>query len=575
MRCVELTVRGIFPSIFVAVALALSPAAQADVFYRIIDGDRPGPAEVARDRFLYGSEILYTGDAPKGPVRVEGTVWHSNLSEARYFIGTRNPVIDERALMELIQDNKWEEAKILMKHVPDAFPRTENLAKLLASNGFQRAQASDLTWIQKMLQERYPRGYFLKTVSGFFSAGNLPTEKTDLVNVHRKFVKDVKPLLEETLARTGDITETHLELMGLPNYEGRVIDALLEHPETVIIQEKIDVVISRGVVDEYRLHVADGKVIRGATQHRWDDARLVTRESLAEVDRFAQNALDRLPPAMRRMSYALDVMRTRDGGFQIIELNPGGESGYLYPETDIWVSQLLANRYTGRMTPLQRMVDAMRRAPSLTAKEAALKKILSIPELAEVVDEAGPMGEIWMQAKDAFIDELKRNPTRESAFAVLGSIKAFKVEDCLSIADVEYLATNLRDLAGLTPAVTARHLALAPGELLFAAGPSRVRLLTGVAYNDVFVRNELERWVRKEARARGLSPSGQADALALERLALEATDRHVFTRAQIRAVPGRLDLIQREAAALSTGTRWIHSGSRASIVAELMRVLRR
>src|SRR4051812_40864476 len=78
-----------------------SAALAVEHFYRIIEGPNPGRAQEAIDRYTYGAEVLYTGDAKAHPTHVDGTVWHSNLGEAKYFVGTHNPVIEQKGILEL------------------------------------------------------------------------------------------------------------------------------------------------------------------------------------------------------------------------------------------------------------------------------------------------------------------------------------------------------------------------------------------------------------------------------------------------------------------------------------------
>jgi hypothetical protein len=485
----------------------------AGPFYRIIDGPNPGPARAAIDRFIYGAEVLYTGDAQTLPTRVEGTVWHSNLKEARYFLGTRNPVIEQKGLFQLIENDKWEEAKLLMKYVPEAFPTTVNIADVL--QGLRLPNATTqlptrqklLTRLSQTLRERFPEGFFLKPVAGFNAVGTFPTEKSDFASIYEAYLRDVKPQIEKRLREThGDTDTVHLELKNLPNYSGRVLEDLLERPQSVIAQAKIQGAVGsivrtpqgpKALLAEYRVHIVEGRVLSGATQTRWEDARGATQDALTGVDAFAQSVIDRLPPTLRRMCFGMDVMRTKNGLYQVIELNPGGESGYLYPDTDLWVAQLLAGHYQEGHTPVLDEFQRFKEARGLAAKEALLDQLLNRPELAELTRAVGPVTELLAQAKTVLLKEALASPTRQSALLALMTLKKFHLTAYLTGPEVETLANLIGRAAaaetGLPLERIGKMLSLQDGELLFVGSEGQIRLLASMGYTDLEVEQTLFR----------------------------------------------------------------------------------
>lgn len=556
----------------------------ADHFYRIIDGPNPGPAQAAIDRYVYGTEVLYTGDATAHPTRVEGTVWHSNLKEAQYFVGTRNPVIAQGSLFALIENNKWEEAKLLMEYAPDAFPRTENLATLIKTLRLDGTASESrlLTLLSQALRERYPDGFFLKPVAGFNAVGTFPTEKSDFASVYEAYLRDVKPVIQRRLAEThGDTDTVHLELKGLPNYSGRVLEDLLARPKTVIVQAKIQAAVGswlhtpegrKPLLAEYRVHVVEGKVLKGATQTRWEDARAVSEEAFARVDAFAQSVIDRLPPAMRKMCFGMDVMQTRNGLYQVIELNPGGESGYLYPDTDVWVTQLLAARYHGGHTELLDEFKRFSEAPSLDAKEAALEKLLRRPELQSLTAQIEPVTELLAHAKTVILAELEKAPTRESAMDVLMSLKKFRLEPYLTSAEIERLANLINDAgtlqaAGIRLENLSDALGLDEGEILFVGSAGEIRLLAGLGYGDVEVEDAM--LARLRERLRGMDHL--SDAKARDEASKLASEQ-VATREELASGSIGRQLLARELT-VTRSPRIFYSGTREALIRTLVRRL--
>lgn len=325
----------------------LASAATAKDFYRIVDGPNPGPRQQKIDELLYGAKVLYTGDAKRRPTQVDGVVWHTELKQERYFVGTENPVIENRAMLKQLEDDKWEEAKLLQKYAPEALPRTENMGEI----GLPLTRLS-LPEVFALLRRRYPEGFFLKPVGGWNSNGGFPSDKTD-------FAK-------------------------LSPFERQVFRLLFRHPEAVLVQERLRLAVSgaspdgKPIVEEYRVHLVQGQILRGATVHRWhDEIPMRLSENGRKAERFVEELLKKLPPEFQKMSAGLDVMITQDGECKTADLNVGGASGYLYPDDSLWLTQLLAEHYTGKPTPLQSKKRAwMKRLAAKGRLEASCDSLL-------------------------------------------------------------------------------------------------------------------------------------------------------------------------------------------------------
>jgi hypothetical protein len=571
--------RSFIPLLLLLAYAGAHPALAAPAFYRIIDGPNPGPAQRAKDEFIYGAKVLYTGDAKQGhPTHVDGTVWHANLREAEYFIGTRNPVIEQLDILKLIESDKWEEAKILMAAVPDAFPRTENLADVIRAIGDNPA-LSDPQKLERLSQElkrRYPEGFFLKPISGFSSDGTFPSDKSDFDAVYESFIHDVKPVIERRLKETGGDSDTvHLELKRMPNYSGRVLEQLLAHPEQVIVQAKISPAFGavvrtaegpKPLIVEFRVHVVEGKVLVGATETRWEDLRSVSGSTYAEVEAFAQHVVNRLPPAMRKMCFGMDVMKTADGRYKVVELNGGGESAYLYPDTDLWIAQLLAKHFRGSTELLDEFARFKSR-PTLAEKEAALSRLLKRPELADLAREVAPMTELLTHAKDALLAEFRAMPTRDNAFAALLALKRFKLEPYLTASEIESVGTVLHDPTALDPGARLSRLSLDlglnEGEILFVGTQGELRLINGLSYDDAAV----EKLLTDELARRLTGQKLTHGRLAREARAL--VDQAVATRAELSASRTSLDSLARDLESRA-GRRLFYSGGRSALVREIM-----
>jgi len=206
--------------------------------------------------------------------------------------------------------------------------RADKMVEKLKSGSGPMSDAEQLDKLQASLKRRFPNGYVIKPVSSSASGG-VPT--------HNQRWADL-------LAGKGD-----------PEHAKWVKDAL-KNPKEYMFQEYIPIAKEKAlfarppkkpgeagqriqfrgeVPSEYRVHVFGGKVVPGASSHRWAMGREfnpLQRKSMKEMEKFVQDNIEKLPESRRGMPMALDVAKTTDGKWRIIEANPGGESGFLIPD---------------------------------------------------------------------------------------------------------------------------------------------------------------------------------------------------------------------------------------------------
>ncbi|CAN5909781.1 hypothetical protein BH11MYX2_BH11MYX2_12580 [soil metagenome] len=402
--------------------------------YRTLQASAPAtPAERAHDEFRYGAKILYVdGSPPVNPVEVEGVVVHSTVEEAAYYTGTSNPMLDHVGALLRIGNDKHFEAKLLCAAAPDAFARTE----LVSDVWPQRAGADasqQLAEIEAAMHARYPRGFVLKPTSSFATDGKFPSNLTPFCALHAAYLAEEKPIAERFVAEGKDATEAHLELNKLPSYPGRVLDAVLTDPETVIIQERLDIAQVDDVADEYRVHVVSGRVLERGTEHRWDNYRALAPDRVRSAEALVDRVIARLPVPYDRLTYGVDVVRLTDDSFRIMELNAGWESQYFYAEYDIWVANRLASHYAGAPTPLLAKFATFEQAPSVSTRLAHLQSLLAHPALANA--ERSALSEILAQAARVLVTTLAEAPSEEH-LDVLVAIDQFDLTPFLSRAEL-------------------------------------------------------------------------------------------------------------------------------------------
>jgi hypothetical protein len=361
-----------------------------DRVFRIVYGspDRNAPLDLLR--YLYGAEILFdrSGDhgPPQRPCLAHGVVVHNDrASDPLSFVGDKNPAIS--APLPEFHDDKWEEHLFLTRIAPELSPKTTRLDQLLHEAG-ARWDARDprcaLELAQRIAGRRFDR-WVMKLRDGFGSDGNLPTHEMELPAVYDAF------LGEQASGETD-------------HAEGRVLEAMLVDPSRVIVQEMIE------SVDELRVHAVEGRLLEGATIPRWiEDGVYTTEERIDRGEEVVRGLLRRARTEAPRLSCGLDLLVTKDG-HRIVDLNSGLESGMYFPENDLYVTNLLAERYSGSETPYLRDMRAFDRAP-LFAKLFHAERIDR--RVGEFVRDSEADG-FYDRLVSGWIAEVRRAPTLET-----------------------------------------------------------------------------------------------------------------------------------------------------------------
>ena len=185
---------------------------------------------------------------------------HSTLAETRYFLGTRNPILEHHDALRRIENDKYFEAELISAVAPNAFARTELVGQRWRKPPEMSAR-SYLAKVEREMHERYPNGFVLKPISSFSTDGKFPSDRTAFVKLWTSFKNAAARRVAELEAQGVDPTDIHLKLKNRPTYPGRILNALLTDPDSVMIQERLDIAVWDGVLEEYRVHVVGGRVL--------------------------------------------------------------------------------------------------------------------------------------------------------------------------------------------------------------------------------------------------------------------------------------------------------------------------
>lgn len=210
-------------------------------------------------------------------------------------------------------------------------------------------------WLERVMPGLGPKPY--GTVQDFLrSRARDPAKR--IAQLQRKLQKAqpggfiIKP---RSAAATGDViksTDDLMELMHAPGQKGEWVREMLKRPEQFVVQESIPIATERRIPFfgrkqhagraempvEYRVHTVGGQIVPGATVRRYPTTGALnpfkTWRERRELTRQLQPHLDKLPAQQRdQMMMGMDVVRTPQGQFRVIETNPiGGQSGFLAPD---------------------------------------------------------------------------------------------------------------------------------------------------------------------------------------------------------------------------------------------------
>jgi hypothetical protein len=180
-----------------------------------------------------------------------------------------------------------------------------------------------------------------------------------------------------------------------------------------------------GSTDELRVHVVEGRLLEGATTGRWNEiGRYTTEETIRSAESAVRGMLIRAKSEAPRLSCGLDLLVTA-AGHCIVDLNAGLESGMYQPENDVYVTNLLAARYSGADTPYLRDLRAFRSAP-LRQKLLIAKRMDD--RIGEFVRRHEAEG-FYDQIIGAYIDDVRSANTDEAFHEAWRQISQLPIDE--------------------------------------------------------------------------------------------------------------------------------------------------
>jgi len=367
--------------------------AAGEQFTRVIP-EKPATnaLQKALDRLKHtgGDPVIYSdirGAGPKTPQDVKGLVRFHDPSE-RSLVRGQAEIGGAPEYKELLRSlgDKWEEYKYWRQHVPDAFGRSENIADIVKELGYRpgmtlsKKQEGEMLYkLRQRLKKAYPEGFLLKDTDGMQSGGVFPNEKTKFntmlgryrrSGLKAKYDTGLKKVNTPEGGSIGDLMAS----MDHPAFEGRVLDRVVREPHRVMVQAKLPIDNPEtglhkslgtrvGIKPnrEVRVHVEGGVAVPDLTAPRHDPLMYAfDKKHMHGATEYAQSLVDRLPPEHRNMSWAMDIVPLKGGGYNIIESNAGGESGFLDPRVLPLSGIKMRKAYMGNYAkPVARLTAAL------------------------------------------------------------------------------------------------------------------------------------------------------------------------------------------------------------------------
>ena len=259
--------------------------------------------------------------------------------------------------IEGVANSKLREAQ----YFPELLPRTERLSDAMGAAG---VTAKDPAGVLQALRDSYgARGFVLKPDGGFATSGSsLLTDKSSASELSRMLRKGIRN--NQNTKFSGDprnmVVQEKLDLAPLNRVErgaNNLFEAHSQHrlgdlrglfsrdaTKRTAAKDMVGALAggklpfaatgssAGGTAKEFRVHVIDGKVVPYATSGRGSvlGALPFRTRNHGLAEKSLQEQLRTIDPKKLKGTWGMDVMKTRDGKFRVVETNPttAGGSGF-------------------------------------------------------------------------------------------------------------------------------------------------------------------------------------------------------------------------------------------------------
>lgn len=293
------------------------------------------------DRIRYGAdEVLpVTQDTSiskykKRVLKPDEVAYVRRSPTAKILEGNKSQMFGSAGITSPLVENKGVESRLLRQTTPHLHPKTEKI-ELIGGNKEERLEE------MKALHEAWKGkgGYYIKPVHLSMSGPG-----------------------GEQLLSNKDFEKYLVGKLKGPKANGALKDLIMGASGDYIIQRKMKPVRDpvTGKLTEFRVHSVGGKVLDTTLRAAMIPNPFEARKARKAMEEF----ISKMPQKLRdnKVTFAADVLKTKDG-YKIVELNPGGMSGYLDPNfmgkkgliqqvKSILLNNKLYREISGRKSPL-------------------------------------------------------------------------------------------------------------------------------------------------------------------------------------------------------------------------------
>lgn len=460
------------PLLLALVLFGRAPLAHAEVT-DIIYADDDDLAALGKEKLeeVYGAKIIIIDEKktpPATPKKIKGTILYGDPSnekgaDRKWVVADRSPSLDfDKVRLALKRDygvkdisDKWEEYQFLQKFVPDLAPpemrrasdfevksltseQEEQIKKTMKEHGLEGQKIyndfAKIESVRSQVQSEMGRS-ITKIRWANHSEGKLPKSDANWIELYANYLTKVKQEIAdlEKRARKENLNFGN-EVVKVPGVEAKVLAAMLENPEQVIVQKMIK------IKREVRQHIADGDMLDGATFLRFYHMNEYLPKKDKELMEGAvkQHLISKFSGDYKHFYCTPDVViEIQDDGTEkvrILDFNDGDDSGYYQVHEDIFTANLFREKLGGVRTPFLKEWDKFRAMPLNDAKAEYMKKMRK--KYARF-QEGDVQNAWWDRVLEHYQEVLSRHPTSDNLDKILGQLKKAGLD--MEIVYVQFL----------------------------------------------------------------------------------------------------------------------------------------
>lgn len=345
---------------------ALRATARSEGYFTVSPYQEPNDIAVKKaHEFIYGGRVVYADveyNPAIHPVSLPGLALHPGSPKLLFpYRGSVNPHLGYGKIHAI---KKCEEYKAIEKAWPGLMPKTSTLDAelrsstltdtrkklfhlLCASIASDQLKQSLIEFTEKLavfLHSCFPKGVHIKHTLGCYTV-----DSGTILTLDTLQPKALTLVLLQKLAQINsqDVNAIRKILLNQIDLRPLILFECIVAPDNIILTEQIDIQKTpMGYPIEVRVDALD---FEGVSVRRRHPTTEVFFQYDGEVLSLIKKLKRQLPLEFQYLSGGMDLALTTEGKWMLLDVNPGGDSGFLMPGVlyNDFISTLI-----GRPTPL-------------------------------------------------------------------------------------------------------------------------------------------------------------------------------------------------------------------------------